>query len=362
MSASVVGTVSGLNPTANLVDLISLATITRTALEEDWTKAEQGAAFQPWLKISRALETDAWKLADGVLTPEQQQELKDGIRSWWDDNADGRSTFFARPEQFSTLVRQTDEKRSRPGSVFALVGLDPMAGIDPAVREMALMRLFAERTLYVAQRAPFLLRWQVELLTEDLFQSVEVATVVSNLTHLSASADRLSHAAEITSKTMAQLPDHLAGERKAIVDALEAQEGRLRELSAEFSRTLAAGEKMSMSLNTTLITFDALMKRFGVGERDATPPDTNSPPFNVLDYAQTADRLAIMAKELDIVLKDASTTLDSPALDKRIADLGMLSDRARTDAKSVLNHAFLLAAGLGLFIGVIAIAYRRYTR
>jgi len=46
---------------------------------------------------------------------------------------------------------------------------------------------------------------------------------------------------------------------------------------------------MSTSLNTTLITFDALMKRCGVGEtNNAAPPDTNSPPVsknNMTAYA-----------------------------------------------------------------------------
>ena len=119
---------------------------------------------------------------------------------------------------------------------------------------------------------------------------------------------------------------------------------------------------MSTSLNTTLITFDALMKRFGVGEPSTTPPDTNSPPFNILDYAHTADQIAAMAQQLDALIKDASDTVATPALDKRIAELNALSGRARTDAKSVLNHAFLLAAGLIVLIFAGAVLYRRASR
>ena len=113
---------------------------------------------------------------------------------------------------------------------------------------------------------------------------------------------------------------------------------------------------MSTSLNTTLTTFDALMKRFGVGEPSTAPPDTNSPPFNILDYGRVAQDIASMAQQLDTLIKDTSGSLDTPALDKHMSTM---SGKARTDAKSILNHAFLLAAGLIVLAFACALAYRR---
>jgi len=344
---------SGPNPQANLLDFLALTTVTRIALEEVWVKTTDGAAFQPWLDASRALETNAWKLAEGVFTPEQQRETRNNIQSWWDANPGEHSNYFVHPEEFSALIRQTGEKAKRPGSVFSFVGLDPTAGLDPAVREVTRTRLFAERAMFMVQRLPFLVRWQTELLADELLHQAEITNALT-------SADRLSRAAESVSQTAALLPDRFGAERKALTDELTAQEGKLRELSVDVRRTLAAGEKMSASLNTTLITFDALMKRFGVGEPSTTPPDTNSPPFNILDYARTAEEIAAMAQQLDTLIKDAGSTLDSPALDKRIADLNAVSVRAREDARSVLNHAFLLAAGLIVLAFACASVYKRY--
>ena len=123
---------------------------------------------------------------------------------------------------------------------------------------------------------------------------------------------------------------------------------------------LTAGEKRSSSLNTTITTFDALMKRFGVGEPDTNAvPDTNSVPFNILDYATTAEKITTMAKQVDALVNDARSTVDSTALDKRIADLGVLSQKTTTEAKSVLNHAFLLAGALVVLFFVCALLYRR---
>jgi hypothetical protein len=217
---------------------------------------------------------------------------------------------------------------------------------------MTRTRLFAERALFAAERMPFLIRWQTEMLTRQLLEQAQV----TNALH---SAERLSRAAESASQTAAALPDRLSAERKAIVDALETQQGQLRALSQDVTRTLNAGEQMSTSLNTAIVSFDGLMKRFGVGEPDTSPPDTNAPPFNILDYARTAQQIAVMAEQLDSLIKSASTTVDAPALDKRIAQLNELSGKARADAKSVLDHAFLLLAGLVVLTFVCAWLYRR---
>ncbi len=344
---------SGPNPQANLLDFLTLATITRTLLQEVLTKSTDGPAFQPWLATSLVLETNAWKLAGEVFSPEQQQELRDSIRQWWEANPETRAGFFVRPQDFATLIRRTGQKPDRPQSIFSLVGLDPTAGLDPAVREVERTRLFAERAMFIVQRVPFLVRWQVELLADELLREDQVAAALT-------SADRLSRAAESASQTAAALPDRITAERKAVLEALEVQEGKLRALSADIARTLAAGERMSTSLDTTITDFDALMKRFGVGEPDTSPsPVTNSHPFNILDYAQTAERISTMAQQLGILVKDTGSALDSPALDKRIAELGVLADRGRADAKSVLNHAFLLAAGLIVLTFACALVYRR---
>lgn len=247
---------------------------TRQVLEKHWVGTTNGVAFQPWLEAARILETNAWKLAHGALTPEQQQELRDAIRLSQESNTNSRIIFFERPQEFAAVVRQTAEKKQTGGGIVSLVGLDPTAGLDPAVREVARTRLFAERAMFTAQRMPSILRWQVELLADDLVHHDEVATVLTNAPLVAQSADRLSRAAESVSHTAAQLPDRITAERKAILAALEAQETELRNLSAEVGRTLVAGDKMSASLNSTILSFDGLMKRFGVGEQKSGRPLT----------------------------------------------------------------------------------------
>ncbi len=279
----------------------------------------------------------------------------------------GQLSFFIRPGEFSQLLTKSAQESARPGSVWSMVGLDPTVGLDPAVREVTQTRLFAERALYMVQRMPFLVRWQVELLTDNLLNEQHIAGMLTNTASLTESIDRLSRATESASATAALLPDRVTAERKAILEALEAQGTRLRELCVEINRTLVSGEAMSSSLNTTLTTFDALMKRFGVGEpapADASSPAdaATGPPFNILDYAHTAEQIAEMARQLDRLIQESGKILDSPALDRRVAELDTLAARARADTKSVLNHAFVLAAGLIVLTLAAVLICRRGNR
>jgi hypothetical protein len=352
LNSSALNIATGPNPAANLVDLVTLATLTRAAVEERAPQALPPGALDPWLNTSRVQETNAWNLAAVFLAANLRHQLRAAIEQWRAENPTGSGLLFERPQVMASAIREAGQKQNQPGSVFSLVGLDPVSGLDPAVREVTRTRLFAERALYAAERMPFLLRWQAELLSDQVLSQNQVSGALQSI-------DRLSRAAESISQTAALLPDRISTERKAILDALEAQEGKLQALTAGVDQTLTAGDKMSTSLNTTLITFTALMKLFGVGVPSTAPPDTNSPPFNILDYARTAEQVANMSQQLNELVKSASGTVETPALDKRIAELNALAGRTRADAKSVLNHAFLLATAFMVLGFACAWVFRR---
>lgn len=325
--SSMVAIASGPNPNVNLLDLVAVNTLTRIIVEERAQNSTNGPAFQTWVANSRVLETNAWRLAAAFLKPAQLDELRAGIHRWYQENPGLHDGFLARPSELVAMIRTTPREQRGVDSVFNLVGLDPTIGLDPAVREVTKTRLFAERAMYTLQRMPVLIRWQSELLAYDLTQLPEVRQVVSNSTRLSASADTIS-------RTAAELPDRITAERKAILAALEQQESKLRDLSAEVNRTLQSGAAMSDSLNVTITNFDTLMKRFGVGEPDtnsAAAADTNSPPFNILDYGKVADQIGGMARELNVLLTTAN---------QNATQLTRLSDEATAKVDHAVDRAF----------------------
>ena len=364
LSTSAFSIASAPNPFASLLDFVALATITRRILEEEWVKSPEGEAYVPWLEASRSLEGEAWSLTEGILSAEQKEELTAIIERWHMSNKSIGILFFARPQELTGLFRQFIKVKEKTSSLLGLVGLDPTAALDPAVREVARTRLFAERALYTMQRMPYILRWHVEVLADRLFQREEIGTMISSAGLIAESADRVSRAVEKASDVAASVPDRLSEEREAILRSIESQEGKLRELSAEVRQTLVQSEKTFVALNTAVTSFDALMRRLGLepkGEGSPEPPsDPNSKPFDVLDYAHTAEKVAGMARELDGLIAQTERTLDSPALQKSVDQVEALSVRAADEAKSLLQYAFLLGAGLIVLTLVCALAWSRF--
>jgi len=336
--SSLISVVSGPNPSANLLDLASVTVLTRKSVEDYWMKTPNGAAFQPWLDASRVLETNVWVLAARFVKPEQVDELRQGINQWYARTPEVRTAFFARPHEFASMVRTTKEK----GEGSSVFNLDPTAGLDPAVREVTRTRLFAERAMFTMQRMPFLLRLQTELLAYELAAQPSVQLALSNSTQLTESAHRIGRAADSIGQAVAQLPDRLTAERKEILASLDVQETKLHELVAGVDRALVSGEKLSSSLTITVTNVDALMKRFGVGEpitNPPAPPVTNAPPFNILDYAKTADQVGNTVRELNTLVS---------SLNQSTPQIQRLSQQTGADLQKVVDHGFRL--GLVLIV------------
>ena len=330
------------NPNVNLLDMVELATLSRMVLEDHWITTTNGALFEPWFSRSQTLENNIWLIADRILAKEQQDELRHSIEMRYASLTNLEDLFLFRPQDL--LVKKSMEQKPDSKSVFSLAALDPLSGLDPAVREITKTRLFAARALYSMQWMPLLVRLQSELLVLETTSQPRVVQALEDTTSLSESIDRLSKAAETISETAAGLPAQVADERKAIIEAMNMQEGQITTL-------FQAGTELSVSMNTAIESLDALMKRFGVGEPHA-PRDPNRKRFDILDYAKTADSFTATAEQLNETLLELNTTLDSPALDK-------LSNQTKADVRGILNHAFLLAAGLVVLVLVCTLIYRR---
>ena len=141
---------SGPNAVANLLDMTVFVTVTRTALEEHWQPKVFGESARPMLEHCRNAETNIWQLAATVLQPKHQAELRQAIEVWTRQNPLAENVLAARAVGFASQAAEASKAGAvTPGSVFSLLNVDPLAGMDPAVREIAQTRLFAERALYV---------------------------------------------------------------------------------------------------------------------------------------------------------------------------------------------------------------------
>jgi hypothetical protein len=344
---------SGPNPVANALDMVVLATLSRLVMEDSWVAEKYGERAVQLRDAHIALEPRAWALVDGILTDGQQAQLRKVIDDWRARNPHVRAVAFIHFHDFAKAIGQPrpDEAR-QPGSLFGLLGLDPLSNLDPAVREITQTRHLAERAIFYMQRAPNLIDMQIERLTYQFTSLPETKALLVDV-------ERASLAAEAAGKLAGDLPAVIARERQAAIaqftDALYAQESQMRELAVALRGTLEAGTATSDSLNATIRSLDALMKRFEKpeGARPEAEPAVPKKPFDIADYTQAAHEFSATARELQTLVA---------TIDAGTPGLANLTQQATGDIKGVIDHLFwrlVLLVAIVIVLTVVAILVYR---
>jgi hypothetical protein len=337
-ATTILALVTGPNALTNLLDLIVLITRSRMMVEAYWLPEVYGETARPFLDTCRETETQLWQVATSFLTAAQQEELRQTIHTLHQQDRNSRTLLPAQVLNFVTEgAKVSYKRRSEPSSVFSLLMLDPLSGLDPATRELAETRLFGERVLFIAHWMPNLLRWEMELFTLKTVELPQLQQVLTASTQLAAAADRFSLVA-------AQLPALLSTEREELLGALQEQETGLSMLAKEVQQTLATGSQMADSTNLTLKTFQEVMARF-----DSGPQDPNAEPFRIEAYTDAAARIQAAATELVALLQALDGVAGSPHLAQVSAQFSVLTQQAQTSGREVVDYAFHQALLLVLF-------------
>jgi hypothetical protein len=353
---------AGPKPTVNALDMVVLATLSRMVVEDHVVKEQIGPSARPLLETHRKLETNAWAVANKILTVEQRQELTDLIQEWREKNPTQRYVSAVRFREFVVaLGRSPVQEKSKPNSLLGLFYLDPLAGLDPTARAIEETRLLGERAVFYAERMPMLLSWQAELLAYQLAVQPEAREMLADAARISKSAEALGKTAEQLPKVvneqreaaLKQFFEGVATERSNILASLVSEEKKARDLLAELHQTLNSGAEMAIAVNVAVKSLDAFVHYVSPPETNQTAVATNSQPFNVLDYGKAASQVGAMARDLNTLLTSVNQTTPQMA---------QLGQQAGADAERVLHHAFRLGLVLILVLllgSVLAgLAYR----
>jgi hypothetical protein len=206
--------------------------------------------------------------------------------------------------------------------------LDPLSGLDPATRELAETRLFAERALFIARRMPTLLRWEMELFTVKTAELPQIQQLLTHSAQLATAAERFSQAAE-------QVPTMLATEREQLLTALKEQASGLSGLTKDVQLMLATGSQMADAANGALKTFQEVTAQFKTG-----PPDPNTPPFRIRDYTDAAAQIHATATELVALLQALDGVAGSPHLAQVSSQVSVLTQQVQSSGREVVDYAF----------------------
>jgi hypothetical protein len=295
---------TGDNPSVNALDLLVLATMARNVVE-DYGVATYGPASQQLLAAQREMEANAWNMAGRFLTPSQQTELKNLISEWQRKNPQQHDVGPIRFREFAAALGREPQQQAKimPTSIFSLLYLNPLAGLDPTTAAIEGIRELGERAMYYSQRVPTLLNWQTQLLVLQVTEQPAPQQMLNN-------ANQIAAAATVFSKTGEQLPQIINDQRQAaiqqILDGLVAQEDKTRGLVTDTRLTLNSAATAASNINNALLSLTAFVQYVSPTNTPATPPDTNSPPFNILDYGTVASQIGSTASNLTVLLITAN--------------------------------------------------------
>ena len=341
---------SGPNPMVNALDMIVLATLSRMVVEDYEVSGLSGPRAAPLVEVHRSLEQQAWALVEGVVNSEQTSHLRKLIAQWRAEHPGARTVSQVRLADFAAIAGQPGGEAHGGGGVFALIGLDPLSNLDPAVKELEQTRLLAERTIYYLQRAPSLLDMQIERLAYQLAIMPEAKQTLGGV-------ERISVAAEAFGDLTADAPTIIARERHALVTdltaALHVEQERMQALLVEARGVLQAGTQTSESVGATVAAFDALVARFQPQDVQPAAPVEPRRPFDITEYAQTARDLASAAQDFQALLVQ---------LDTSSAGVERLAGTTTLALQEVVDRAFwrglVLIGALAIAALFAALAYR----
>lgn len=289
---------TGVNPVINALDMLVLVTMARMVVE-DYGVETFGTNALPLLETQRKFESNAWELASATLKPGQKGELQNMILEWRNKHPRQRYVGPLRFVEFAAaLADKPTAANSAPNSIFSLLFINPLAGLDPTTAAIEQAQQFAERVMYYTQRMPMLLAWQSELVVYEIGNQPETRQLLDN-------SRQLADAAETFARTAGELPKVINDQRQAAIDQvfdrLLSEEGRARALLAETRQTFAAGSDAAQSLNAAIKSLDGFVRTVSAPATNGGH-STNGRPFDVLDYGAAAAQIGAAAKDLNSTL------------------------------------------------------------
>lgn len=347
-TSSIYDIVTGTDPFTKLMDLLLVVTLQSYIwIDEDRADKAFGTRATPLIRSLRTARTDVWKLASGVLKPDQLQRLDNLILESRKDNPDVSFVSFMRFNEVAAA-----RNKSVINELKAESGL--FSSISEAARVADDARLLAERAFYQGKRMPFLMNWQMEALLNETLAKPEIRGPLEGSEQMMQAISRATATAE-------KLPQTIAAERAAIFDELTRREPTVTRLLEQTRKTTAEARELSMSgerltaslnettkgLNTTIASLDTFMTRQNLGG----PPKPNAEPFRIDPYVKAVTELNQTVAGVNQALANSQKFVEAKPWQAALAD-------ADTLARARIDQLFWRAAALMALFFVLLLVYR----
>jgi hypothetical protein len=202
LSSSIVAIAMQPDPVDALADLLTFTTLTADAQRVAATGKEADSYEARLLRALELNDADAWRVAERWVNEPTRVAFRAKILSWQGSRTSAAQVAF---------VRLADLKRTGSTSVESDSGL--FDSLHAATQQFDQTRMLAERSLFLAQRMPFLARLQAEVYTGNALATKEAQQTQAQLEQMSAIMEQVS-------TLQAGMAQQVANERKAALDEL----------------------------------------------------------------------------------------------------------------------------------------------
>ena len=342
------------DPQLALLDLLVMTTLGRMVYEDYWPE-KLGDATVPVLTAFEKLERDIWTVAAPILDADQQQELRERISLFRENNPELATFSHLRFADFPSRRPDSTLKKQKTGGIFSSV-----RNITEQVEQT---RILAERAMFLSTRLPLLTGGFADIWVTRLSYNPAVEELRANVHTFAEVSDRLAAVAEQLPETISserqaaieqaagevsvlrddavrQVFDGVAEERRAILQQLIEEEQRLGGLITELRNTLAEANTLTMGV-------DGLAQRFDIGE--PPPPGVVEEPFDIEDYRATLIDARTVISEANGLVQTTNDLLNSPGADRLVPSLVEAINQAGETSEGLVNHAVIR----GIFLIVV---------
>lgn len=322
-TSAAVNIAAGQEPAANLLDMIVHVSLARHALETYWAPEVFGPSADPLRAAYVRLETEAWNMSDGILTPQQQTQLLGLIHKWIEANPGQHYVAEVRLSDFVDLAGNDPSP-----AVQEATGL--LAEVDRAVAVADQTLMVSERAMYFLERMPRTMALQTELMIDQVTSAPELRQMLANTTRFADVSERLATVAE-------GLPQQLLAVRrtsKELFSDLSAQQAEIRPLLGDVQRTLETSSLLTDKINATIQALAPLYDRM-----NASPTDFN-------DYIEALDRGIVLIERAGALLDEAGPLLGPEGQLVNPDVFVRLLEHVDTRSQRVMDRAFVLGVAL----------------
>jgi len=282
---------TGPNPQIGLIDLTVNISVQRSIWDGGLARERFGERAEPLLVAYQQIDEQAWTTLGRVFTAQQVALLHDAIQRYMADHPHFKSLPFV---HLPSLAKYRDVSLlATPG------GLRMLAPVAEAARAAQELRLLGERSVYLAQRFPYLANWQTELVLYNSLNTPEARTMLDSTRIFASSADRMAG-------LVTQLPN-----TELVRQTISELNGTLKE-SVPLLSTMRG---VVTDLNLTLEGANRMLAPFQTPAVGGGPPERT---FDVAQYTSALHELGSSVRELNSLLVNTRALVGSDDLGNRL--------------------------------------------